>query len=197
MRKLITLLIVSAFSSISFAGQVRYCDDMSRVPNMPHLNSDQFARYLQDKGAVDRILVSKYKRELYLMHDGVVLKTYRVAFGGDPLGGPKHFEGDQKTPEGLYSIDYKNPKSAYFLSLHTSYPNAQDVAYAKAHGKSPGGDIMVHGFPVDPLKHAGAAMTHPDDWTDGCMAVTDNEIKEIFALVQQDTAIEICSYQQR
>ncbi|HEX7674688.1 MAG TPA: L,D-transpeptidase family protein [Bdellovibrio sp.] len=197
MRKLITLLIVSAFSSISFAGQIRYCDDMSRVPNMPHLNSDQFARYLRDKGDVDRILVSKYRRELYLIDDGVVLKTYHVAFGGDPLGGPKHFEGDQKTPEGLYNIDYKNPKSAYFLSLHTSYPNDADVDYARARGKSPGGDIMIHGFAIEPKMHAKAVANHPNDWTDGCMAVTDEEIKEIFALVKEKTAVEICSPQQR
>ncbi len=192
MKTLLTLFILSVVSSTSLAAQTRYCDDMTRVGNLPRLNKDQFDRVLQGNGSVDRILVSKARRELYLLKDDVVLKTYHVAFGMDPLGGHKHFEGDQKTPEGIYTIDSKNSKSAYYLSLHVSYPNADDIAYAKARGKSPGGDIMVHGFPVNPVSHIGAATTHPSDWTAGCIAVTDNEINEIYSLVKEQTTIEIC-----
>lgn len=194
------LIILVGASSIANAQQQqkRYCDDMARVQNLPHLDKGQFDRYLAEKGSVSRILVSKYKHELYLLNEKEeVLKTYKVAFGMDPWGGTKRFQGDQKTPEGIYEIDYKNPQSAYLLSLHVSYPNAADIAYAKSRGKDPGGDIMVHGFPVNPIKHAGVSEVHPSDWTQGCIAVTDSEIREIFTLVKEKTTIEICSYQQR
>lgn len=196
MKKLITTLVLGMISSTSFAAgqssQVRYCDDITRVDNFSHLDEGQFKRYLESKGEVDRILVSKDRRQLYLLNDDVVLKTYTVAFGAGSIGVAKHFEGDGETPEGLYSIDYKNPKSAYYLSLHVSYPNADDIAYAKARNKSPGGDIMVHGFPVKSPDHAFAAWTHPKDWTQGCIAVTDEQINEIFSLVKEGTTIEIC-----
>ncbi|MDG0816561.1 L,D-transpeptidase family protein [Bdellovibrio svalbardensis] len=198
MKKLISLLIPFVLSglasSVSFAAETRYCDDMARVNNFPHLSSDQFARHLEAKGSVDRILVSKARRELYLLKDDVVLKTYHVAFGMDPLGGHKQFEGDSKTPEGIYTIDGKNPNSAYYLSLHVSYPNAADVAFAKSRGRSPGGNIMIHGFPVIPAKHIQVQQIHPLDWTAGCIAVTDKEINEIYSLVKEKTTIEICKY---
>lgn len=193
MKKLI-LLTGLFITSLSFA-QTRYCDDIQRVDNFPRLNSDQFKRFgLDKKNKIDRILVSKDRKELYLLSKDVVVKSYKVAFGLVPEG-HKQFEGDYKTPEGIYYIDGKNPKSAFYLSLHVSYPNKQDLEYAKSKGKSAGGDIMIHGFPnaksrPDFNKFVGAI--HPSNWTAGCIAVTDQEIYEIYNLVQQGTTIEIC-----
>ncbi len=143
-------------------------------------------------GAVDKILVSKAKRELYLIKENIILKTYRIALGANPEG-PKHFEGDGKTPEGLYSVDYKNAESNYHLSLHLSYPNRADLAYAKSIGLSPGANIMIHGFPNDPIKSAAVEKYHPENWTNGCLALTNGEVEEIFALVRENTLIEICA----
>lgn len=192
MKTIFVTFILSVIPLLTIAAPTSYCSDMTRVGNLPRLSEDQFKRHLQEKGSVDRILVSKARRELYLINDDVVLKTYKVAFGQDSKGGAKQFEGDQKTPEGIYSIDYKNPQSAYYLGLHVSYPNDQDKAFAKARGKSPGGDIMVHGFPTNPEKHIEAMKAHPGDWTDGCIAMLDTEINQVYSLVKERTTIEIC-----
>nr|WP_295900082.1 L,D-transpeptidase family protein [uncultured Bdellovibrio sp.] len=190
-----TLFFLLSFVVASTAlAETRYCDDIKRVVDtLPHLNSDQFSRFIKDKKKVDRILVSKDRKDLYLIQDDVVLKTYKVAFGLQP-NGHKQFEGDQKTPEGIYYIDSKNPQSAYYLSLHVSYPNKADTEYARSKGKSPGGNIMVHGFPnpdrPDFLRFVQGF--HPYNWTAGCMAVTNEEIREIYSVVDVGTTIEIC-----
>lgn len=112
-----------------------------------------------------------------------VVRSYRVALGRDPTG-HKEREGDGRTPEGRYTIDGRNPKSKYHLALHVSYPNAVDVERARASGDDPGGDIMIHGL------KPGAA--HPEsDWTQGCIAVTDAEMDEIWELVADGTPVEI------
>ena len=111
-----------------------------------------------------------------------MLESYDIGLGFTPEG-HKQFEGDGKTPEGTYYISHRNPKSRYHLSLGVSYPNDADRAYAKAAGKSAGGDIMVHGGP--PRK------TNKRDWTAGCIAVTDREIEEIYAMVKPGTPIYI------
>ncbi|WP_374077429.1 murein L,D-transpeptidase family protein [Bdellovibrio bacteriovorus] len=187
------LLILTLLSVSSSFAETRYCDDIKRIDQLPHLNSDQFSRFIEDKKKVDRILVSKDRRELYLLQDDVVLKTYKVAFGLQP-NGHKQFEGDSKTPEGLYYIDSKNPQSAYYLSLHVSYPNKADAEYARSQGKSPGGNIMVHGFPNPNRPEFLQFVTgfHPYNWTAGCVAVTNEEIREIYSTVDVGTAIEIC-----
>ena len=100
--------------------------------------------------------------------------------------GHKHFEGDERTPEGRYLIDYRNPRSAYHLSLHISYPGADDRAYAAAHGRSPGGEIFIHGQP-----NALTEGREPGDWTDGCIAVSNAEIEELWREVPDGTPIEI------
>jgi len=131
---------------------------------------------------VTRIEVHKADRKMYLLHNGDVLKTYDIALGGNPIG-PKHFEGDGKTPEGLYYISHRNPRSRYHLSLGVSYPNDADRAYAAAAGKPPGGDIMIHGWVKD---------THGrDDWTAGCIAVKNKQIEKIYAMVNPGTPILI------
>ncbi len=132
--------------------------------------------------AVTLIEVHKADRKMFLLHDGKVLKTYDIQLGGNPIG-PKHFEGDKKTPEGSYTILARNPKSTYHLSLRISYPNDADRAFAKAAGKPPGGDIMIHGQP--------GWTTVNGDWTVGCIAVTDKEIEEIYAMVNPGTPIHI------
>lgn len=187
------LFVLSLISASTAFAEVRYCDDIKRIDQFPHLNSDQFGRFIKDKKSADRILVSKDRRELYLLQDNVVLKTYKVAFGLQP-NGHKQFEGDKKTPEGIYYIDSKNPKSAYYLSLHVSYPNAADTEFARSQGKSAGGDIMVHGFPNPDRSDFLEFVTgfHPYNWTAGCVAVTNEEIREIYSVVQVGTAIEIC-----
>jgi murein L,D-transpeptidase YafK len=130
----------------------------------------------------DRIIVNKGRREMLLLRGESVLRVYRVALGREPLG-HKQQEGDGRTPEGDYSIELRNPRSAYHLSLRISYPNAADRARAAELGVDPGGDIMIHGL-KDGLVREG-------DWTQGCIAVTDSEMDEIWALVPEGTPIRI------
>jgi murein L,D-transpeptidase YafK len=130
-----------------------------------------------------RIVVHKSRRELLLLRGESILRSYRVALGAHPTG-HKEREGDGRTPEGCYTIDRRNPKSAYHLSLHVSYPNQADCDHAEAIGAPPGGDIMIHGL--------RPGVRHPeDDWTQGCIAVTDEEMDEIWNLVPDGTPIEI------
>jgi murein L,D-transpeptidase YafK len=131
---------------------------------------------------VDRVVVNKSRRELLLLSGESVVRTYRIALGRDPVG-HKQQEGDGRTPEGRYSIDRRNPRSKYHLSLHISYPNEADRDRARAAGVDPGGDIMIHGLKP--------GVDHPADWTHGCIAVTDAEMDEIWELVSDGTAVEI------
>ncbi len=142
-----------------------------------------------DKGVhADRIVVLKAQRTLTLLREGKTLKSYKVALGSDPLG-PKTRAGDNKTPEGVYSIDSRNAHSHYHLALHISYPNAADRERARRLGVNPGGDIMIHGLP--PQWAWVGAVHRQTDWTLGCIAVTNAEIEEIWALVPTGTPIEI------
>ncbi|MBL0913981.1 MAG: L,D-transpeptidase family protein [Sphingopyxis sp.] len=135
---------------------------------------------------VDRLLVDKSERVLigYAGHREVVRYT-NIRFGDAPVG-HKRFEGDEKTPEGDYRISGRNPKSAYHLSLRISYPNDADSAYAKARGRSPGGDIFIHGQP-----NAWLGPTIARDWTDGCIALSNAEIKQLWDIVPDGTPITI------
>ena len=142
----------------------------------------------EPEAKADRIVVYKKDRTMHLMNKGQILKTYKIALGGDPEG-PKQRYGDHKTPEGLYKIDSRNPKSRFYLALHISYPNAADRERARRLGVDPGGAIMIHGIGKEfgwlGSKHV---LT---DWTDGCIAVTNEEIEEIWRLVPLNTPIEI------
>ena len=148
----------------------------------------RFVRYAMQKGPVDRILIEKSARRLMLISQGEVIKTYKIALGGNPLG-PKERQGDNKTPEGVYVIDARNRDSRFHLSLHISYPNERDRDRARELGDSPGGDIMIHGvkngFSWMGDAHAGV------DWTKGCIAVTNEEIEEIARLAPNGTIVEI------
>ena len=136
----------------------------------------------------DKVLIEKKERRLTLLSKGEVIKTYKIALGGNPVG-PKERQGDNKTPEGTYIIDSRNSNSDYHLSLHISYPNEKDKRRAKELGVSPGGDIMIHGF-KNGLSWVGAFHSEVD-WTNGCVAVTDGEMEEIYRLVPNGTIVEI------
>jgi tetratricopeptide (TPR) repeat protein len=140
------------------------------------------------KGPADKILIEKKERRLTLISKGKVLKTYKIALGGNP-DGPKERQGDNKTPEGTYVIDARNRDSRYHLSLHISYPNEKDKKRAKELGVSPGGDIMIHGI-KNGFSWVGDMHTEVD-WTKGCIAVTDEEIEEIEKLTPNGTIVEI------
>ena len=140
------------------------------------------------KGPADTILIEKKERRLTLISKGKVLKTYKIALGGNP-NGPKERQGDNKTPEGTYVIDSRNKDSRYHLSLHISYPNEKDKKRAKQLGVSPGGDIMIHGIKNG---FSWVGDLHAEvDWTKGCIAVTDEEIEEIDKLAPNGTIVEI------
>lgn len=129
---------------------------------------------------VTRIQVFKNARVMQLLHHDKQLAAYRFELGFAPVG-HKQFEGDGKTPTGAYRIDRKNPNSRFHLSLGISYPNSDDIARARAMGKSPGGDIFIHGTPSNFLGQ--------DDWTWGCLAVTNEEMEDLYAMVEVGTPI--------
>jgi|SRR5208282_2555166 len=136
----------------------------------------------------DRIVIVKSTRTMTLMSGDKILKTYKVALGTQPIGA-KERVGDHKTPEGEYVVDAKKDKSRFHRALHVSYPNAADRARARKLSASPGGDIEIHGL-GDKYGWIGSAH-RKIDWTDGCIAVTNEEIDEIFAMVPVGTRIEI------
>jgi murein L,D-transpeptidase YafK len=142
----------------------------------------------QAASQVDRIVIEKHKRTLALMAGAKILKTYKVALGGQPVGA-KDRQGDHKTPEGIYSVDAKNPNSQFYKALHVSYPNQADRANARKLGVSPGGDVEIHGLGS---KWGWLGAKHRlTDWTDGCIALTNEEIEEIYPLIKVGTPIEI------
>ncbi len=135
-----------------------------------------------DGPEVTRVLVYKEDRRMFLIHGNEVLRGFDFELGFAPAG-DKQVEGDGRTPEGDYLIDRRNPNSAYHLSIGISYPNEADIAEAKALGKEPGGDIFIHGTPRRFLRQ--------DDWTWGCIAVTNREMEDIYAMVRDGTPITI------
>ena len=136
----------------------------------------------------DSLVVEKSAHRLTLYRHGAILRSYQVALGFHPTG-PKTQVGDGRTPEGVYRIDYRNPESRYYRSLHISYPNAVDRAVAAHRGVSPGGEVMIHGLPP---RFAYYGHDHLKwDWTNGCVAVTDQEMDEIWSSVPVGTPIEI------
>ncbi|MBR9841573.1 MAG: L,D-transpeptidase family protein [Rhodobacteraceae bacterium] len=132
---------------------------------------------------VTRVLVYKENRKMYLMHHDEVLVSYDIGLGFAPVG-DKEIEGDGKTPEGNYVIDRRNPNSEFHLSIGVSYPDEGDKAHANTLGKRPGGDIFIHGRPWR-YRDGG------QDWTAGCIAVTNKEIEDIYAMVRNGTMISI------
>jgi murein L,D-transpeptidase YafK len=137
---------------------------------------------------VDRVVVDKSDRQLYLMHGQRIVRVYPVSLGRNPTG-HKVRRGDQRTPEGRYLLDWRTADSRYYLALHISYPSPVDLQQASRKGFDPGGNIMIHGLPG---KYADGARVLLDlDWTDGCIAVSNQAIEEIWQLVADNTIIEI------
>ena len=137
---------------------------------------------------IDQIRVEKSVRKLTVFRSGKELKSYRVALGRNPVGA-KQEEGDMKTPEGIYKIDSRNPQSDYHLALHVSYPSDEDTARAAERGVNAGFDIMIHG-----IRNGGGwigAFHRTHDWTAGCIALTDEEIEELWRVTPDGTPIEI------
>jgi murein L,D-transpeptidase YafK len=142
-----------------------------------------------DRGLhADRVLVLKKEHSLQLLNRGQVIKTYKIALGSNPVG-PKLQQGDHRTPEGLYVLDFRNFHSQFYKSIHISYPSARDRDAARKSGVSPGGDVFVHGLP-NGYGFVGASH-RLKDWTDGCIAVTNAEMDEIWKAVPDGTPIEI------
>jgi len=136
----------------------------------------------------DRVIVRKAERRLYLMHDGAVLRSYRVALGLNPVG-PKEQEGDSRTPEGHYQLTRRNPHSDYFLSIQVSYPNDRDLLRARRNRLVPGGSIMIHGLPNELRREPDYYENR--DWTDGCIALSDSDMLEVWLMIPPDTPIDI------
>jgi len=137
---------------------------------------------------VDRILVEKSKRTLTLLNGTKVVKTYKVALGRNPQGA-KDRQGDHKTPEGIYSVDAKKPDSRFYKALHISYPSPGDRERAQKLGLSPGSDVEIHG--LGSMWGWVGAQHRRIDWTDGCIALTNEEIDEIYPLIKIGTPVEI------
>jgi lipoprotein-anchoring transpeptidase ErfK/SrfK len=137
---------------------------------------------------VDRVVVKKSSRRLLLMHGGNVVRSYHVNLGLNPTG-QKERSGDFRTPEGTYRVERRNPRSDFFLSLKVSYPNPLDLKRAHAHHWDTGGSIMIHGLP-NQLKHE-PEYYESHDWTDGCIAVSNADMTEIWMLTPDDTPIDI------
>jgi murein L,D-transpeptidase YafK len=136
----------------------------------------------------DKVVVEKQNRKLHLMKNGAAFRTFDIALGVEPVG-DKEREGDQKTPEGRYSLDERNPDSDFFLAIHISYPSSADRAVARVNGFDPGGAIMIHGQPNVPTY--SAAYYRTQDWTNGCIALSNSDMIDIWLMTQNDTPIDI------
>jgi len=139
----------------------------------------------------DKIIVKKSARMLYLSSDGEIFKKYHISLGRVPVG-DKEIEGDMKTPEGAYELDYRQLSDNYYKSLHISYPNAEDKAHAKSLGQSAGGMIMIHGTPPSwSLSPYGDWMNVLIDWTDGCIAMSNDDMDEVWEQTTEGTLVVI------
>jgi murein L,D-transpeptidase YafK len=136
----------------------------------------------------DQVIIDKSDRDLYLLDGGKIIRTFKIALGIRPEG-DKQEEGDFKTPEGEYLLDIRNPNSDYFLSIHVSYPSAADRREASAKGLAPGGAIMIHGQPNDPSRSETYYRTQ--DWTNGCIAVSNSDMIDIWLMTGNNTPVEI------
>ena len=136
----------------------------------------------------DRVVIEKAVRKLHLMRDGKAFRTFKIALGIRPVGDKKK-EGDFKTPEGSYYLDSRNQRSDYFLAIHISYPDSADLREASQIGSAPGGAIMIHGQPNEPTR--SEAYYRTQDWTNGCIAVSNSDMIDIWLMTGENTPIEI------
>jgi murein L,D-transpeptidase YafK len=138
---------------------------------------------------IDYVLIKKRERKLYLYSGDHVVKSYKIALGKQPKG-QKREEGDSRTPEGLYTLDWRNPHSKFFRSVHVSYPNVVQSRSAKEAGVDPGGEIMIHGQPNDWVERIKLTFSN-QDWTEGCIALENQDMIEVWDLVRDGTPIKI------
>mgnify|MGYP001821788784 FL=1 len=136
----------------------------------------------------DKVIIEKSQRVLHLLKDDKPFRTFKIALGIRPVGDKEH-EGDFKTPEGRYRLDARNPNSEFFLSIRVSYPDASDIRAARAKGLDPGGAIMIHGQPNEPSR--SEAYYRTQDWTNGCIAVSNSDMIDIWLMTGDNTPIEI------
>ncbi|MFQ5470648.1 MAG: murein L,D-transpeptidase family protein [Gammaproteobacteria bacterium] len=143
-----------------------------------------------DLPMADKVLVYKSERVMYLLNNGEYFREYSISLGQNPVG-DKMSEGDDRTPEGYYVLDWRNENSKYHKSIHISYPNRWDVVEAKNMGVPPGGNIMIHGYPDDATSQKLVLSSLKQDWTNGCIAVSNRDMDEIWDIVKNGTVIEI------
>lgn len=141
-----------------------------------------------DFPVADEVVIEKGKRKLHLVKDGTPFRSFDIALGMIPEG-HKEMEGDFRTPEGRYLLDMRNPNSEFFLSIHISYPNGEDVRKARTKGVDPGGAIMIHGLPNKPTR--SEAYYRTQDWTNGCIAVSNSDMIDIWLMTDNNTPVEI------
>jgi murein L,D-transpeptidase YafK len=170
--------VLAVLATVSFATRADTLPQTERVT----------MRITENLPVVDKVVVHKAERKLELLQRGVVVRTYKVALGLNPIG-TKERSGDFRTPEGAYRLVRRNPRSDYFLSMQVSYPNDTDLKHAKRNHWDTGGSIMIHGLP-NQLKH-DPSYYESRDWTDGCIAVSNSDMLEIWLLVQDNAPIEI------
>jgi len=193
MKTLITFLAFIGFTIVHAqipAKPVTVPANCELIPTIDNMNPTEI---VDEKHPIDLILISKSKRKIYFMAQGQVIYAFTSAFG-DGQGNKIH-EGDERTPEGTYSVSSKNTQSEFHKSLGVSYPNSADRAYAQKYNVSPGGAIMIHGM-SNKIKLANnitvANAINLTDWTQGCVAVRNDQIDRIFPLIKIGTKIEIC-----
>ncbi len=145
-------------------------------------------RFNFDWTEAERIIIEKAQRRLTLVRKDKVRRIFPIMLGGNPVG-PKREQGDLKTPEGEYVIDYKNLNSSYYLSVRISYPNDSDLERARSLGVKPGGNIMIHGMPNEARPPYSGYVN--EDWTEGCIAVSNTAMQEIWLAVRENTPVEI------
>ncbi len=177
-RRHASLALIAALAACGRSGSSGVSPQAATRP------TPEFKRYFGPP--VTQVVVYKSQRRMHLISGTTVLKSYDFGLGNQPVG-PKQFEGDGKTPEGLYFVDRFNPRSRYHLSVGISYPNDQDKAYAAQFGRKAGGDIMFHGR--GPEGNVFAPKNR--DWTAGCLALTDQEIEDVYAMLQPGTPVMI------
>ena len=186
---LMTLSILSVYAYQKYAQYIPTTDTSQFLPNLTVSEIQK----IRQNSPITEVKVYKAERRVQLLHDEHIIRSYVMRLGFDPLG-HKVQEGDGKTPEGRYTLDWRNPQSAFYKSLHISYPNQADKAKAAALGVSPGGDIMIHGSATtSQVNKLPSLMEYfpRNDWTWGCVAVKNTDMDEIWLLVDNGTPIEI------
>ena len=188
-RRFIGFLVLVSLCAAAYWTWLRYHALLPSAPSQKttalHIDWQQVA--------IDEVRVYKAKRQVQVLQNGTVIKTYAMRLGFAPIG-HKTTEGDGKTPEGSYTLDWRNPNSLFYKSLHISYPNANDTAQAQARGVSAGGDVMIHGSSNLPQGKPQQAMYDylpREDWTHGCVSVSNQDMDELWANVKNGTKIGI------